>query len=52
MHLVDKVGPDLGIFCFLTYSIMSTDSVSAQGRPRSACTYVQADQGLHCPQPI
>ena len=30
--------------------MVSTDSVSGQWRPRSACTYAQADQGLHCLQ--
>ena len=26
------------------------DCVSGQRRPRSACAFAQADQGLHCPQ--
>ena len=60
MQFADNLGPDqkcvsdsvqcnLGIFCLLTYTTVSTDSESGQQRPRSACAYVQADQGLHCP---
>ena len=40
---------DLSIICSWTYTTVSTDSVHGQQRPRSACTFVQADQGLHCP---
>ena len=29
--------PDLQILCFSTYTMVSIDSVSRQGRPRSAC---------------
>ena len=47
--LCTSVQSNLGISCPLTYSTVSTDSVSWQWRPRSACTNAQADQGLHCP---
>ena len=59
MHFADNVGPDqrahlcsiiLAFFCPSTYTTVSTDSVSGQRRPRSACAYTQADQGLRCPQ--
>ena len=58
MHFSDNRGPDRGAhlcsliwaFSVLIYTTVSTDSVSRQWRPRSACTYVQADQGLHCLQ--
>ena len=33
-----------------TYFVVCTYSVSGQRRPRSACAYAQADQGLRCPQ--
>ena len=37
-------------FCFtLIYSSASTDFVSGQRRPRSACADAQADLGLCCP---
>ena len=58
MQSADNVAPDqhasvqsnLGIFRLSTYTTVSTDSVSVQQRPRSVCTYVHADQSLHCPQ--
>ena len=37
-------------FSLFTYTTVSVDSVSAQQRPRSARTNVQADQGLCCLQ--
>ena len=30
--------------------LSSIDSVGGQGRPLSACTFAQANQGLCCPQ--
>ena len=36
---------NLCIFSSSTYTIVSTDSVCGQQRPRSACAYAQADQG-------
>ena len=44
-----SVQSNLGIFCLITYTIVSTDSVSGQQRSRLACAYAQADQGLCCP---
>ena len=41
-----SVQSNLGIFCLLTYTTVSTDSVSGQQRTRSACRIVQADPGL------
>ena len=41
---------NMDTFCSSTNTTVSTDSVRGQQRPRSACTYVQADQGLRCPQ--
>ena len=40
----------LDILAKSTCSTISIDSVSGQRRPRSACAYAQADQGLRCPQ--
>ena len=56
MQFADNIHPDQraslqsnqGIFCLSIYTTVSTDSVSGQQRPRSACAYVQADQGLSC----
>ena len=61
MQFVHNVGPDKRAhLCSLiwTFSVcrhilhytVSTDSVSGQRRPRSACANAQADLGLHCPQ--
>ena len=41
---------DPDILCLSTYTTISINSVSGQQRPRSACTFVQADLGLCCPQ--
>ena len=44
-----SVQSNLYIFCSLTYTTVSTDFISGQQTPRSACAYVQADQGLPYP---
>ena len=41
---------NLGIICSSTYTTVSTDSVSVQRRPRSACAFAQAENGLRRPQ--
>ena len=45
-----SVQSNLGIFHSSTYTTVPTNSVSGQWRPRSACAYAQADQGLPCLQ--
>ena len=39
----------LGLCSLLLHSVVSNDSVSGQGVPRSDCADAQADLGLHCP---
>ena len=59
MQFAENAGPDQPMYrcsqiwafsCSSTYITVSTDSVSGQRRPRSACAYAQTDLGLCCPQ--
>ena len=50
MQFADSVGPDQRVPCSSICTTVSIDTVSGLRRPRSACAYAQADQGLRCPQ--